>query len=172
MFQDNFGGKSIEGLWDTGSMITLVDRLWLQENLPGEVIVPVMQFLEGEHLTIRAANKSEIPFDGVVVLRFSLGDEHDGFLVPALVSSQPISEPIIGYNVIEHLVLNGTDEEHEKLKSCLKGANISNVDPLIALIQKQAAEPDFLVDIKTSEAVKIPAGFKKQIRCKICYKKS
>ena len=167
MLQCNLGGKSIEGLWDTGSMITLVDRLWLQENLPDEVIVPVMQFLEGEHLTIRAANKSEIPFDGVVVLRFSLGDEHEGFLVPVLVSSQPISEPIIGYNVIEHLVLNGTDEEHEKLKSCLKGANISNVDPLIALIQKQATEPDFLVDIKTSEAVKIPAGFKKQIRCRV-----
>ena len=37
-------------------------------------------------------------------------------------------------------------------------------DPLIALIEKQAAEPDFLVDIKTSESGKVPAGFKKRIR--------
>ena len=129
-------------------------------------VVPVMQFLEGEKLTIRAANKSEIPFDGVAILRFSLGDEHDGFLVPVLVSSQPISEPIIGYNVIEHLVLKGTDEERAELKSCLKGANLTNIDPLIALIQKQAAEPDFLVDVKSSEAVKVPASFKRRIHCR------
>ena len=32
-----------------------------------------MQFLRGERLTIQAANKSVIPFDGVVVLYFSLG---------------------------------------------------------------------------------------------------
>ena len=82
MLRCQLGGKSIDGLWDTGSMITMVDRLWLRENLPDEMVVPVMQFLEGEKLTIRAANKSEIPFDGVAIVRFSLGDEHDGFLVP------------------------------------------------------------------------------------------
>ena len=122
MLRCRFGRKSFDGLWDTGSMITMVDRLWLEENFPDEEIVPVMEFLEGERLTIRAANKSLIPFDGVVVLKFSLGDEHEGFWVPVMVSSQPISEPIIGYNIIEHLVLKGTDKEHELLKLCLKGA--------------------------------------------------
>ena len=167
MLRCKLGGKALDSLWDTGSMITMVDRFWLEENLADEEIVPVMEFLEGESLTIRAANKSEIPFDGIVVLKFSLGDEHEGFWVPVLVSSERIAEPIIGYNVIEHLVLKGTTQEHELLRSCLKGANLVDVDPLIALIQKQAADPDYLVDIKTSESVKVPAGFKKRIRCRV-----
>ena len=116
MLRCKLGGKWIDGLWDTGSMITMVDRFWLEENLADEEMVSVLEFLEGEKLTIRAANKSEIPFDGIVILKFSLGDGFEGFWVPVLVSSQPISEPILGYNVIEYLVLHGTVEEREELK--------------------------------------------------------
>ena len=96
MLSCQLGGKSCEGLWDTGSQILMIDRFWLAENLPDEVsnVLPVEEFLGGEKLTIRAANKSSIPFDGVVLLRFSLGKGHEGFMVPVLVSSQPMNEPI------------------------------------------------------------------------------
>ena len=121
MLRCQFNGEWVDALWDTGSMITLVDRVWLKENFADEEVIPVEEFLEGENLTVRAANKSLIPFDGVVVLRFSLGEGHEGFWVPVLVSRNPITEPIIGYNVIEHLVVNREPGERKMLKSCLKG---------------------------------------------------
>ena len=158
--------KSTKALWDTGSMISLVDRDWLKENHPDAEVVPVAEFLEGEELTIRAANKSEIPFDGVVVLKFSLGPNEDGLSIPALVASSAIAEPIIGYNVIEHMVLHGTEADREKLKSCLC-SNSSKWEPLIALIEKQASDPDFLTEIKTSESVHVPAGSKVRMRCRV-----
>ena len=92
MLQCRLGGKEVNALWDTGSMISLIDRFWLKENLPEEEVVPIEEFLEGEKFTIRAANKSVIPFDGVVILWFSLGEGHDGFWVPALMSSNATSE--------------------------------------------------------------------------------
>ena len=77
MLRCQLNEKWVDALWDTGSMITLVDRIWLQENFADEEVIPVEEFFEGENLTIRAANKSLIPFDGVVVLRFSLGEGHE-----------------------------------------------------------------------------------------------
>ena len=167
MLRCQFNGEWVDALWDTGSMITLVDRVWLKENFADEEVIPVEEFLEGENLTVRAANKSLIPFDGVVVLRFSLGEGHEGFWVPVLVSRNPITEPIIGYNVIEHLVVNREPGEREMLKSCLKGGDLADLSALIALIETQAADPDFLSEIKTSEQVKIPAGCRKYVRCRM-----
>ena len=166
MLRCQFSGKWFDALWDTGSMITLVDRIWLKEHFPDEEVIPVEEFLEGENLRIRAANKTLIPFDGVVVLRFTLGEGHEGFWVPVLVSRDPITEPIVGYNVIEHLVLNKS-ADRARLKSCLKGADLADLNVLVALIEEQAAEPDFLAEIKTPGFVKVPAGFRKHVRCRV-----
>ena len=170
MLSCQLGGVSTEGLWDSGSQILMIDRFWLAENLPDEVanVMPVEEFLEGERLTVLAANKSSIPFDGVVMLRFSLGDGHDGFMVPVLVSSDRLNQPIIGSNVMKHLVKYGTAEDRDMLKSCLKGTDDADVEVLISmLVAESDEEPDFLADIKTPEAVKVPAGFRKQIRCRV-----
>ena len=166
MLSCSLNGKQTKALWDTGSMISLVDRRWVRDNHPELKVIPVEEFLEGEELTIRAANKSEIPFDGVVVLTFSLGNDGGELCIPALVASNEIAEPIIGYNVIEHMVLNGTEDDREKLKSCLC-SNSSKWEPLIALIEKQASDPDFLTEIKSSESVHVPAGSKVRMRCRV-----
>ena len=34
VLQCRLGGKEVEVLWDTGSMVSLVDRRWMKENLP------------------------------------------------------------------------------------------------------------------------------------------
>ena len=142
------GDDKAEMLWDTGSMVSMVDRRWVRRHFPDEVIYPVSAFLDKE-LHVQAANETRIKFDGVVLLEFSLCKEEEGFLVPMLVSSQKISDPILGYNVIEYLVLEGSEEQKKALKTSL-GHQKDGIDlePLVALIQKKAEDEDFLVEVK------------------------
>ena len=90
-------GKEVEFLWDTGSMVSMVDRAWVDQHFPDKQIYSVADFLQTD-LNVRAANSSEILYDGVVVLNLTLEDGKEGFLVPILVASREISEPILGYN--------------------------------------------------------------------------
>ena len=126
-----------------------------------------MEFMEDRELNIKAANSTTIRFDGVMLLEFSV-DAGEGFLVPVLVASEDISEPIIGYNVIEHLVMKGTDEQKKALQAALKGkTNQLGIEPLVAWIEKKAQDRDFLAEVKTSTSIKVPAGHRKQIRCRV-----
>ena len=63
------GGKRFELLWDTGSMISMVGRSWVNKNFPDLKIHSVSDFL-GDELHVRAANSTKINFDGVCVLEF------------------------------------------------------------------------------------------------------
>ena len=159
-------GKQVELLWDTGSMVSLVDRAWVNENFPDKELLPVSDFIS-EGLNVRAANATTINFDGVILWKFTLDEDDEGFEVPVLVSSQKITEPILGYNVIEHLVLNGTQEQRRALQLSLdcKGGVI---DSLAAVITDKArGDPDLLAEIKTSKIIKVPAGHKTQIKCRV-----
>ena len=60
-----------------------------------------------------AANSSKVEIEGVVTLLFNVG----GFSVsvPFIVSANPLSHPIIGFNVIQHLVFEGGDKSCDLL---------------------------------------------------------
>ena len=159
-------GIENEFLWDTGSMVTLVDRAWAKRYCPSDEILPVSAFLD-EKLQLRAANSSEIRFDGVLLLDFGLEKDKVEFAVPVLVSSTPIAEPILGFNVIEDFVVNGTSEDHQRLHSCFVTSRAFQVAPLVSVIQKKASNPDFLAEVKAPLDVVVPAGHKKQVRCRL-----
>ena len=89
-------GVHCEVLWDTGSMITLVDAKWVQKYFPEKKLHSIMDFLQDETLQVRAANSTEISFEGVLLFDFSLKDDLQIITVPFLVTSQDISEPILG----------------------------------------------------------------------------
>ena len=146
------GGVEVEVLWDTGSMVSLVDRRWIKENLPDAVIHPVSDFLESneKELCLRAANSTRIKFDGVAVLDFSVGDG-EGFVVPILVASDDMNEPILGYNVIEYLILNGSVEERAALQTALKGRNSRwDMELLSAVIEENANNVHSFCSVLTS----------------------
>ena len=154
----HLGGKEVEVLWNTGSMVSLVDRSWIKGNLPDVVIHPVSDFLESheKELCLKAANSTRIKFDGVAVLDFTVGDVGEGFVVPVLVASEDINEPILGYNVIEYLILNGTPDERIALQTALKGRNDQwDMEPLSAVIQENAESPDFLTEVKSSSRITV-----------------
>ena len=45
MLKCSLGGKEFQVLWDTGSMISLVDRRWVKENFPEAIVHSVAAFL-------------------------------------------------------------------------------------------------------------------------------
>ena len=104
---------------------------------------------------------------GVVLLDFKLCEDDDGFVVPLLVSSGNITDPILGYNVIEYLVLEGSEEQRMALKTSL-GHKQEGIDleRLVSLIQEKAEDPDFLVEVKLPKTVLVPAGHKIQVKCR------
>ena len=127
-------GIENEFLWDTGSMVTLVDRAWAKRYCPLDEILPVSAFLD-EKLQLRAANSSEIRFDGVLLLDFGLEKDKVEFAVPVLVSSTLIAEPILGFNVIEDFLVNGTSEDHQGPHSCFVTSRTFQVAPLVSVSQ-------------------------------------
>ena len=96
----------VESLWDTGSQISLMGRDFLEENFPGAKMYSVSEFLGDEGLTLTAANQTELSVVGVVVLSFGAEENSSLFDVPFLITSDPVSSIILGYNVIEYLILN------------------------------------------------------------------
>ena len=55
---------------------------------------------EGEEVRFTAANHTEVPVTGCVVLHFKIGE--NSFPVPFLITESELSETIVGYNVIEN----------------------------------------------------------------------
>ena len=159
--------REVELLWDTGSMVSLVDRCWVQKWFPSQEIFPVSKFLDGQSLKLSAANSSEIKFDGVVLLDFGLTEGEVKFSIPVLVSSSKLAQPILGYNVIKCLVLEGNSMDHEQLTKCFQTFRPVMVEPLVSVIQEEAANPDFIAEIKTPEDVIVPAGRQQLVRCRI-----
>ena len=164
MLSCQFDGKDVDALWDTGSMISLVSSAWMNENFPDSEIVSISQFLGDEKLSVKAANATEIDFDGVAIVLFTMGKEDEGFWVPMLVTSGELEEPILGYNVIEYLLLEGTTAQHEALRAAFKKKGGEDpIGALAALMQ----DPDYLTDIKVAETVHVPAGMRRRIRCRV-----
>ena len=163
----NLGAKKTQILWDTGSMVSLVDRKWVALNFPHAKILSVSDFLE-EKLEVKAANSTTMEIDGVVVLDFSLGDGGETVSVPFVVTSQALVEPILGYNVIEHLVLEGKGDQRKQLGDslCSRGKVVS-VDALAAVIEEKAINRDFLTEVKSPRAVSVPAGCRVQVKCRV-----
>ena len=171
MVRCHLDGSEFDMLWDTGSMICLVDRKWVDENFPDKEISTVSEFLEREgvkDLKLKAANATEIRLDGVVVVQFSLGKGGEEIPVPMLVASEDIAQPILGYNVIEELILSGSLEHRVALQLALKTEKGPvEIDALAAAIEEHANNPDWLANVKMSNTVTVPAGRRVKVKCRV-----
>ena len=62
-------GVEVKGLWDTGAMISLINKIFLAKHFPDAKIESIGDFT-GENFSLTAANQSEVRIEGVVVLEF------------------------------------------------------------------------------------------------------
>ena len=161
--------KKIKALWDTGAMISLVNKKFLEENFPDATIHSITEFT-GKGLTLTAANKSRIDIDGVVILEFGVTEEEGLFQVPFLVSSQEISSPIIGYNTIEHLVRNFRDkmnlsESLFDLVECLSSPE--NAEAMVHLIEQGTEIQELSSEARLGKDIVVEPGCCEKVKCRI-----
>ena len=151
-------------LWDTGSMISVVDAVWMENKVPEAEIQPISDFLGNEEFfKFTAANNSEVVMIGVVMLEFEFGNS--GISVPFLVTSEKLTNPILGYNVIEYFITENHDITKPFQVSCEVPSE--KIKVMVNLIRKKALDSDWVGKYKTVKPISIPAYSKVKIKCKI-----
>ena len=154
------GGVSESVLWDTGAMVSLVGKEWVESNFPNTDVLAVSDFLEGDDLHLCTANNSEVTVEGVVVLNFGLGSV--SVQVPFVVSVDQLNQPIIGYNVIEHLVRMEKEKLPPELQLSIPSLSLSKAQAVVNLIDADAVE---IKDVKLMNKTVIPPHSRCKIRC-------
>jgi len=76
--------KHCTGLWDTGSMVCLVNANWLKRELPNYDILCLSEVSERitNVISLKVANNSEIVLKGVAMLDFTLPNSAVSISVP------------------------------------------------------------------------------------------
>ena len=169
MVNIHLDGKKVKALWDTGAMISMMSRDFLNETFPDAVVHSISEFTEQQGLTVTAANNSKISIDGVAILDF--GVEAEGlFQVPFLITPQELSNPIIGYNTIEHLVTNyqntfNLSESLCNLVECL--SSTANAEAMVNLIEEGSEIRELSSEAKLEKNQVIHPGCCEKVRCRI-----
>ncbi|KAL7874490.1 hypothetical protein SRHO_G00054600 [Serrasalmus rhombeus] len=106
--QCSLNGVAAKALLDTGAQVSMIDRGWMEKHLPGTVVRPLSEaFDDKEELEVHAVNGDVLPFDGWILITVSLGEVRgfsESIIVPFLVSSIPLEQPLLGFNVLEEVI--------------------------------------------------------------------
>lgn len=155
----NMNGYPVTALFDTGAQVSLIDRTWKQKYLPHQEICPLSELLGGEDLNVFAANGEVIPYDGwmeVIVNLPGNDDPNYAIKVPFLISQVDLQRPLLGFNVIQEIILGQGDETEALTAICnlLKAAmqiGIEKAEAVVNFIQTERK-------INKSEQVSIKVG--------------
>ena len=135
------------GLWDTGSMVCLFSHKWLKEKLPKQEIISISDFTGDRDLKLRAANNSELALEGVAIVNITLPGLNFNVRTPFLVTNDLISDPVIGYNLIEFITNQCSNEKVPLVFEKTMGINKMDAEAVVREIKGKKME------VMTSEAV-------------------
>ena len=98
-------GLETDALWDTGAQVSIISHSWLKQCLPGCDIRDIAELVGMDGLELKAANGTDLPYEGWVELTFNLieDDSDHTVTVPFLIAKDFLDMPIIGFNVIEEI---------------------------------------------------------------------
>ena len=161
MLKCNLNGKKCDALWDTGAMVSMGDKEWITETDPNCEILTVEQFLEGDNLHLYAANNTKVDIEGIAMVKFGLGPVE--IPVPFLITREKLESPIIGYNLIKHLVQMEIKELPSLLKDSIPILSESKAEAVISLIHTDNLDEH---EVVTSNPTVIPANSKCRVKCK------
>ena len=167
-------GKEVEALWDTGSQVCVVSRKWQQTHLPLEVLRNVEELLgAGEELNLEAINGTDIPFDGWIEVRFKLaGDDTiaDELTVPVLVGRKEQEYPIVGFNVIEE-ILSQHSENFQAASNIIQqsfpSVHHTQVGAVVNLIQSRSQDTGTSAVKVGKRDVMLPKGEPTKVKCQV-----
>ena len=157
MISGLIGGAQVKLLWDTGSEVSIVSQDWVEANLPNREIKNISEILEeGRELTLKAANGMDIPYIGYIEASIELKDSACPITVPFLVTEENFDPFILGYNVIELIVAERSNVEHEGkvpisevLSESFSNMSSGNIHALINFFQ--TSKNGILCDLKTTK---------------------
>ena len=169
---------AVDCLFDTGAQVSLLDRQWVKTYLPEHKVRPLAELIGRQPLSVLAVNGEPLPYDGWIGVMVSLPDNSDPNLtiqVPFLVSSVPMDRPLIGFNVIEQLILgpeSGADLI-PTLVALLRGAMNLQDDKASAIVS--FVQTKHTSEEKVSRSVLrvgqydvvIPAGQVRHVKCRV-----
>ena len=168
LFDCLLDGVETQVLWDTGSMISLLDLGWVRTKFPEIQIRPISDFLDRDEVRVRftAANQTELAMVGCVVLHFTLGE--NSFPVPFLVTDSELSHPIVGFNVVENFIRTGKPEDVVNLLiNSSREVEADKIKVMVNLISQASEEKDFLGDLRAVKPCVIPPKSSVRIRCRV-----
>ena len=95
MVQCVMNNVQTEALWDTGAQVSIVSKDWIAENLPTAESRQMDELLNDKGLDLKAANGTEIPYEGWIEVSFKLmtSDDKHGMSVPFLISNRSYGSP-------------------------------------------------------------------------------
>lgn len=107
--------QRVQALWDTGSQVCAIDEVWKASHLPDVPLKDVAELVDPlDPLQIEAANGTEMPYVGWLEASFKLAASDDELIIPILVLKGGQQQcPIIGFNVIERLVLDSLQDKKQ-----------------------------------------------------------
>ena len=152
MVHCQFNRQKVHSLWDIGAQVSLISKKWLDEHLPDLPLRNIKSLLDdGTELDLKTANGSYMPYEGFVVVQFKLETStvDRTIMAPMLVTHETLDYPIIGYNVIEELVMKeeGPDQIATKWTASFPDICREKIQSLVNFIQ--APSPEQLCFVKT-----------------------
>ena len=98
-------GLETDALWDTGAQMSISSHSWLKQCIPGCEIRDIAELLGMDELELKAANGTDLPFEGWVEPIFYLieDDADNTVTVPFLIAKDFLYMPIVGFHVIEEI---------------------------------------------------------------------
>ena len=141
--------KEFQGLFDSGSMISLVSKSWLDFEFPDTKIHPVEKFTgKINGLSLRAANNSIVDVEGIVLFDFKIPNTNITFTAPFIVSKTQTSGPLIGYNIIEYLINCETEQSYKAIESIFPDLNPENSVAVVNLVKGCFVKVIFTVQLE------------------------
>ena len=165
-----------QALWDTGSQVCAIDEIWKGSYLPDLPLRDIAELIDPiDPLQIEAANGTEMPYVGWLEVSFRLTASDDELLIPMLVLKGNQQQcPIIGFNVIERLVLDSLQDQtksrhEEKLVKAVKMA-FPHLRKNKAKTFVKAVSVGQMCDHNvrtTNERVSVPKSSSIQVECRV-----
>ncbi|XP_077340604.1 uncharacterized protein LOC143984182 [Lithobates pipiens] len=171
-------GVPVDMLMDTGALVSIVGKAWLEKFLPSVSIRHIQDLLCDDNLSITAANGSIIPFIGwiEVCLEFeSSGHGNLAIYVPMLVSDCCNDNPILGFNVIEELIRENRDRPNSTQNLTILLSEAMKVRQSVAnnIVNavSQATDPGEIFDSRMvkvgKKGLQIKGGELCEVKCRI-----
>lgn len=169
-------GVKTDMLLDSGAQVTIVGKDWLETHLPEITVQSLEDLLPDVPLRITAANGTDVPFEGWAEILMEIKSAKHGQVaiqVPMLVSQNCVSGLLLGFNVIEEIILEslknpGSVSLSDLLAEALK-LHQDTAKTIVSVVSGTAAQETPRTDtIRVGKrGLTVPSGQIYEIKCRV-----